>query len=140
LPRKTAKISSTTTVIFNKNGEQVNKERESRWWSHDLSSLDNLFVPAKVDVGQRRSIEVPEDVSRNLVIAYCHVEQSEYRLFTIDSDRIGRFNSNDDRIKGDTPQYALIKIRGDNVNKNFRLEIVADKNDLSINILKKFPF
>jgi hypothetical protein len=140
LSRKTAKINSTTIVVFNKNGDQVNEERECRWWSHDLSSLDNLFVPAKVDIERRRNIEIPEDVSRNLVISYCHLGQSEYRLFAIDSDRVGRFNSNDDRIKGSSPHYALIRVRGDNTNKDFKLEVTTDKNNLSVRVLKEFPF
>lgn len=140
LPRKTAHIRSTALTMFNSHGDQTSELRECRWWSHDMSSLDNLFVPTKIDISQRRNLDIPEDVSKNLVIAYCHLGQSTYRIFAIDSDRVESFNSNEDRIKGDSPYYALINIRGDNVSRDIKLELIQNKSDLSINTINKFPF
>lgn len=142
LRRTSAEIGNTTITVFDTDGNQVIEKRECRWWTHTLAEAENLFVPDNIDINKRRTEYISDSVSKDLVIAYIPNGRPSPYLFSIDSDRRGRFISNQDRFKGLPPYYAIIEISGKNIHTKIKLCITPIKNNTDLSILEvdKFPF
>ncbi len=128
--RDPAKITSTTIVVFDSEGSQIIPKKDCRWWSNDLSEIDNLFVSKEeIDITTRRKQIISDGESRGLAINFQSDNGACY-LFVIDSDRKSRFLDKEYLFKGRPPFYAKIFMKG-NTYKEFNLQI-TDKNSQPI--------
>ncbi len=140
--RDPAEITSTTIQVFDKDGNQIILTRECRWWSHDLSELDNLFVSTdKIDITSRRNQIISDGESRSLAIYFeLDAPSGHFKLFAIDSDRKSKFFSGENRFKGQPPYYAKLFINGKNFHKEFNLQIMDENLSPLLNEIENFPF
>lgn len=142
IARDPAEITSTTIQVFDKDGNQIIPVREGRWWSNDLSTLDNLFVSKdNIDIKTRRERTISDGENKELTIYFeLDAPSGHFYLFAIDSDRKSKFLDKENFFKGHPPYYAKVFIKGKNFHKEFYLQITDKNKQPVLKEIDNFPF